>query len=86
MSIHRGTGQPPQFGGVVLADGTMVHADATLAAIGRSIGDAPGRGFPRAGRIIEVVGDATGSFGLEAGLLAVAELAVRRAPPTPTAI
>lgn len=63
--------------GVRLADGSLIAADAVLAAIGRDASTDLADELRVDGHAVDVIGDATGSFGLENGLLAAARLAVR---------
>ena len=63
--------------GVVLADGAVVPAGAVIAATGRDPSTDLADELRAGGRQVDVIGDATGVFGLESGLLAAARLAVR---------
>ena len=63
--------------GVVLADGAVVSAGAVIAATGRDPSTDLADELRAGGRQVDVIGDATGLFGLESGLLAAARLAVR---------
>lgn len=61
--------------GVTLGDGTVIAADAVLAAVGRTPTTGLAEELAAAGDRVDVLGDATGAFGLESGLLAAARLA-----------